>query len=117
MSPQMLTLVSRYLRLGCFALAAAVDWSWAAALFAAARAALPSGLPAEFPGAVADATVALQFRYNITVSVTAPNLSPLSQDAFSECVTMHLSFGNVSPVRVAMTPLSFASLSAEEASA
>src|SRR6476646_2493236 len=30
MSPQMLRLVSRYLRLACFALAAAVDWSWAA---------------------------------------------------------------------------------------
>jgi hypothetical protein len=41
-------------------LAAAVAWSFAAAAFAAAMAALPSGLAAEFPGEVADATVALQ---------------------------------------------------------
>lgn len=52
-------------------------------------AALPSGLAAEFPGEVADATVALQFKYSNTVSVTAPNLFPLIQGAFSERVTTH----------------------------
>lgn len=55
----------------------------------------PGSLPS-YPGVVADAMVALQFRYNKTVSVTAPNLSPLN-GAFSECVTMHLSFGNETP--------------------
>jgi hypothetical protein len=70
-------------------LAAAVAWSFAAAAFAAAMAALPSGLAAEFPGEVADATVALQFRYSNTVSVTALKLVPLIQGAFTECVTTH----------------------------
>ena len=91
----------------CFALAwsaAACACSLAASSFAAAIAALPSGLAFELPDDFADATPALQFRSNSTVSVTGAKSSPLIQGAFSECVTMQSSSASESPVRVAITP-------------
>src|SRR4029077_3643816 len=81
-----------------------------------AMAALPSGLAAEFPGSLAVATVALQFRLTSTVSVTAEKLSPLIHGADCECVTMHSSSDNVSPARLAMTAFLPASLMADDAS-
>src|SRR5690242_3504230 len=81
-----------------------------------AMACLPSGLPAELPGSFAVATVALQFRYTSTVSVTGEKSSPLIHGADCEWVTMQSSSASVSPTRLAITAFLPASLIADEAS-
>src|SRR5690348_8719071 len=93
--------------------AAALAWSSCAL----AMAALPSGLAAELPGSFAVATVALQFRYTSTVSVTGEKSSPLIHGADSEWLTMQSSSASVSPALLAITAFLPASLIAFDASA